>query len=102
MNRSSYPPEIRTKVLNLVESGRKVSEVARDLGINQQTVYSWHRQARRLRNRVSPVNTPEAKTELGMAKRRIAQLEAELDIYRFAFGALHEAVPQRKNPAGRE
>ena len=33
-----YPPEFRRKVLDLVAEGRRVSEVARDLGIPDQTI----------------------------------------------------------------
>ncbi|MFE9600869.1 transposase [Streptomyces hokutonensis] len=42
----SYPPEFRRKVLDLVESGRKVAEVAQLLGISDQTIYVWRRQHR--------------------------------------------------------
>jgi transposase-like protein len=38
-----YPPEFRGKVLDLVASGPQVSEVAFDLGIGEQTIYSWLR-----------------------------------------------------------
>jgi transposase-like protein len=34
------------KVLDLVEAGRKVADVARDLEISEQTIYSWRRQDR--------------------------------------------------------
>ncbi|WP_106981118.1 transposase [Streptomyces fulvoviolaceus] len=40
----SYPPEFRRKVLDLVASGRKVAEVARLLGVSDQTIYVWRRQ----------------------------------------------------------
>ncbi|MDH6437008.1 transposase [Streptomyces sp. SAI-144] len=40
----SCPPEFRRKVLDLVESGRKVAEVAQLLGISEQTIYMWRRQ----------------------------------------------------------
>ena len=46
MGRRGYPPEFRRKVLDLVASGRKVSEVAFDLEIRGQTIYSWLRQDR--------------------------------------------------------
>ena len=44
MGRRGYPPEFRRKVLDLVESGRPVADVARDLGISDETIYSWRRQ----------------------------------------------------------
>jgi transposase-like protein len=39
MARRGYPPEFRRRVVELVE-------VAADLGISEQTVYAWRRQAR--------------------------------------------------------
>jgi len=41
-----YPPEFRRRVVELVESGRKVAEVAADLGISEQTIYTWRWQVR--------------------------------------------------------
>jgi len=43
MARRGYPPEFRGRVLALVEAGRKVAEVAADLGISEQTIYTWRR-----------------------------------------------------------
>jgi transposase-like protein len=40
----SYPPEFRRRVLALVEAGRPVAQVAADLGISGQIVYTWRRQ----------------------------------------------------------
>jgi transposase-like protein len=40
----SYPPEFRRKVIDLVEAGRPVAQVAADLGISEQIVYIWRRQ----------------------------------------------------------
>jgi transposase len=44
--RRGHPPEFRRKVLDLVESGRSVADVARDLEISEQSIYSWRRQDR--------------------------------------------------------
>ena len=46
MARTGYPPEFLRRVVELVESGRKVSEVATDLEVSEQTIYIWRRQAR--------------------------------------------------------
>ncbi|GAB3973860.1 hypothetical protein GCM10029978_054090 [Actinoallomurus acanthiterrae] len=46
MGRRGYPPEFRRKVLGLIEAGRKVADVARDLGISDQSIYTWRRQDR--------------------------------------------------------
>ena len=39
-----YSPEFRRKVLDLLDAGRRVAEVASDLGVTQQTIYNWRRQ----------------------------------------------------------
>ena len=46
MGRRGYPPEFRRKVLDLVEAGRPVAEVAQALGISDQSIYTWRRQDR--------------------------------------------------------
>jgi transposase-like protein len=44
MGRRGYPPEFRRRVLDLLTAGRKVTDLARDLGISDQTIYTWRRQ----------------------------------------------------------
>ena len=44
MGRRGYPPEFRKRVLDLLDAGRKVVDLARDLGISNQTIYAWRRQ----------------------------------------------------------
>jgi transposase len=46
MGRRGYPAEFRQRVLDLVAAGRGVEDVARDLGISDQTIYSWRHQDR--------------------------------------------------------
>jgi transposase-like protein len=46
MGRRGYPAEFRQRVLDLVAAGRRVRDVAVDLGISDQTVYGWRRQER--------------------------------------------------------
>jgi len=41
-----YSPQFRRKVLDLVASGRRVADVASDVGISDQTIYNWRRQDR--------------------------------------------------------
>jgi transposase-like protein len=43
MGRHAYPPEFRRRVLALIDAGRKVRDVARDLGISEQTAYVWRK-----------------------------------------------------------
>jgi putative transposase len=41
-----YPAESRRKVLDLIEAGHKVTDLAGDLDISTQTIYAWRRQDR--------------------------------------------------------
>src|SRR3954468_15100159 len=83
MGRRGYPAEFRRKVLNLVESGRPVADVAKALGISDQTIYTWRRQDR-IDKGLEPGLTSGEKSELAAAKQRIAALEAELAVHRRA------------------
>jgi transposase-like protein len=89
MARRGYQPEFRRRVVELVEAGRKVAEVAADLGISEQTVYTWRRQARIDAGLEVGLSTSE-KEELAAAKRRIRELETELAIHRRATELLKE------------
>lgn len=91
MGRRGYPPEFRRRVLDLVEAGRTVTDVARDLQISQQTIYVWRRQDRIDRG-LEPGLTSSEKAELADAKRRIAELETELAIARRAVDELKEGT----------
>jgi transposase-like protein len=91
VGRRGYPPEFRRKVLDLVETGRSVADVARDLEISAQTVYTWYRQDRIDRGLLAGLTSAE-KAELAAAKRRIAELETELGIHRRASELLGDVV----------
>ena len=39
-----YPVAFRRKVLDLIEAGKPVAEIAAQLGITAQTVYNWRNQ----------------------------------------------------------
>ncbi|MET8162602.1 transposase, partial [Sphaerisporangium sp. NPDC005289] len=66
MGRRGYPPEFRRKVLDLIAAGRKVTDLARDLDISTQTIYTWRRQDRIDRG-LEPGLTSTEKVELVVA-----------------------------------
>jgi transposase len=72
-----YPLEFPRRVLDLIASGRKVAEVARDLGASGQTIYKWRKQDLIDRGERPGLRSAEL-AELMAARRRIATLEAEL------------------------
>ena len=83
MARKGYPPEFRRRVVELVEGGRKVAEVAADLGVSEQSIYTWRRRAR-IDAGVEAGLTSAEKAELAAARRRIRELETEVAIHRRA------------------
>jgi transposase-like protein len=82
-------------VLDLLVSGRRVVDLARDLGISDQTIYVWRRQERIDRGLVPGLTSVE-REELAAAKRRIRELEAELEIHRRA----SELLAEHSDPKG--
>ncbi|HJX43909.1 MAG TPA: transposase [Geodermatophilus sp.] len=46
MERRGYPAQFRRKVLDLVEAGRPVADVAKALGISDQSISTCRRQGR--------------------------------------------------------
>ncbi len=85
MARKAYPPEFRCRVVEFVGGGRKVDEVAVNLGISEQSTYIWRRQARIDAGAEPGLTSPE-KAELVAARRRIRELEIEVVIHRRATG----------------
>ncbi len=94
MGRRGYPPEFRRKVVDLVEAGRSVAEVAHDLEISEQSVYVWRRQDRIDRGLIAGLSSAE-KAELGAARRRITELETELRVARRAVELVAEVTPPK-------
>lgn len=84
-----YPDEFRRKVLDLVESGRSVRQVADDLGISDESIYQWRRQDRIDRGFAVGLTSAE-KSELAAAKRRIRELEDEVAILKRSRELLRE------------
>jgi transposase-like protein len=83
MGRRGYPDEFRRRVLDLIAAGRKVAQVADDLGISEQTIYTWRRQDRVDRGLEAGLTSAE-KAELVAARKRIRELEAEVAVHRRA------------------
>jgi transposase-like protein len=95
-----YPPEFRRKVLDLVAAGRSVASIAADLGVSDQTIYTWRKQELIDTGVEAGLTTVEA-AELRAAKRRIAELETELSVTRRANELLKEQVASPKGGSKR-
>jgi putative transposase len=82
-------------VLDLAETGRSVADVARDLEISDQSIYTWRRQDRIDRG-LQPGLTSGEKAEVAAAKRRIAGLETELRAMRRRWSWCERWCPKRR------
>ena len=91
----SYAPEFRRRVVELVRSGRAVSVVAADTGVSEATVYRWREQDRVDRGERPGLSSVE-RTELAVARRRIRELETELEIMRKASALFAESEVRPK------
>lgn len=89
-----YPAEFRRKVLDLVAAGRPVAQVANDLQISAQVIYTWRRQEL-IDSGQMPGMTSSDHAELVAARKRIAELESELAIHRRAAEFLGDVVPPK-------
>jgi transposase-like protein len=89
-----YPPGFRRRVLELLKTGRSVAELAADLGVISQTIYNWRRQEQ-IDSVLRPGVSSSDHAELIAARRRIAQLEAELAVATRAAELLQEGMPPK-------
>jgi transposase len=89
MARQGYSAEFRRKVLDRLANGHSVASVAHDLDLSDQTIYNWRRQDRIDRG-LQPGRTTQENAELAAAKKRIAELEAELAVSRRSMELLKE------------
>src|SRR3954447_15964833 len=95
MGRPGYPAEFRREVLDRLAEGRSVASVAHDLDLSDQTIYNWRRQDRVDRG-LEVGGTTLENAELVVAKRRIAELETEVEVSRRAM----ELVKEQTSPKG--
>lgn len=83
-----YPPEFRAEAVALARtSGRKKSEIARSLGISNQTLYAWLKaddEDRRDRTPESDRLTDDERAELKRLRKENLSLREDREILRKA------------------
>jgi transposase-like protein len=83
MGRRGHDPVLRRRAIAVLESGKSVKEVIEELGVSDQSIYTWRRQYRIDSGKESGMTTTEMNA-LNAARRRIKHLETELAIYELA------------------
>jgi transposase-like protein len=84
-----YPGELRRETCERMLTGEAVKELASELGISQETLYKWRRQALIDAGRRPGSKSFEA-DPLCQARRRIKELEAELKAVKLASALFEE------------
>ena len=83
--RPPYPPEFRVETVRLLRSGAAtIRQVSEDVGVSQQTLRNWLRQADLDDGRRSDGLTSSEQEELRRLRRRVQALEQEREILRRA------------------
>lgn len=89
-----YAPELRRRVIDLIEQGRSIREVAEMVDPTEATVYAWWSQ--HLVDTGRKAGTPTVEnSELIAARRKISDLEKELAATRRANELLKAVVPPK-------
>ena len=94
--RPPYPEQFRREAVELVrKSGRPVKEIATDLGVTEQSLRNWSRQADVDQGRAHGVSSEE-KEELRRLRRevRVLREEREILLKAAAFFATENALPR--------
>ena len=81
LSRRKYDSDFKSEVLKMVESGRRVPEIAQSLGIGNNLIYYWIKQAKK--GVTQPLDLDEEKMAL---QKRVKELEMERDILKKALG----------------
>ena len=83
--RPPYPPEFRVETVRLLRSGATtIRQVSQDVGVSQQTLRNWLRQADLDDGRRDDGLTTSDREELRRLRRRVRVLEQERKILRRA------------------
>lgn len=83
---SQYPEQFRKDAVDLVlSSDRPLRQIARDLGVNHETLRGWVTAAKKTSGRAAgPDLTVAERDELRKLRARVRELELEKDILRKA------------------
>lgn len=79
--RRRFDPEFRAGAVRIVlESGRPIAQVARELGINEGTLGNWVARDRQARGGQDAALTGSEREELHRLRRELAEAQMERDV----------------------
>ena len=91
-----YAAEFRRRAVALARSGRPIGQLATDLKVSEATLFRWVAQDQVDRGERPGLPTVE-RVELVQARRRIRELETELEITQKASARVTEGEMPKKN-----
>ena len=84
MSRSRYPEQFRRDAIELVSSSdRPLRQIARELGVNHETLRSWVNTAKH-EAEAAPAEDPNVTDEVTRLRKQVAELQKEKEILRKA------------------
>ncbi len=86
--RRKYDAEFKKEVIRMVESGRKVPDIAESLGIGTNLIYQWVRRSKQPSSEPTEVSLEQASysEERASLYKKIKELKTERDILKKALG----------------
>ena len=100
-SRPPYPRQFREQAVWLAqESGKSRSRIAKDLGIAEQTLYAWIKQAELDSGKRGDGLTTEERDEIRRLRREVRILREERDILKKAaafFAKETNSTPERRS-----
>lgn len=82
--RRQFTPEYKAEVVSLVQTGKSIGSVARDLGLTESAVDRWVKQAREAQKKAKVPLDGSERTELELLRKENARLRMEREILKKA------------------
>ena len=89
-----YPAELKERAVNLaVESAQPIAQTARDLGVNENTLYTWIGKYHRVERQEKQVNDAHLYEALKRLRKDNARVKEERDILKKAAAYFAQQLP---------
>jgi transposase len=88
-SRRKYDSSFKQEVVNMIAAGRSVADIARSLGIGENIIYRWRRQALGSTDAAPSEPTPLSQISLSehlALQKQLRELEMEREILKKALG----------------